>query len=197
MDVIFPCRGRCGAVPTVVAAVVALQWLSCVVSVCRGHSCACACQDLQRPLHFAARAGKADNCRELLRLGADVNAKNLVRGWLLLPDHPVIHFVFGLVVTLSRTLVATYALWCYLVFTLPPMHCPSCRFEQHGTSPLMQAASAADRDVVAVLLQGGADVNAQTNNGITPLMLTASKNAPEVVQLLLDAGADVNVKNQV
>ena len=61
----------------------------------------------------------------------------------------------------------------------------------------MQAASAADRDVVAVLLQGGADVNAQTNNGITPLMLTASKNAPEVVQLLLDAGADVNVKNQV
>lgn len=46
--------------------------------------------------------------------------------------------------------------------------------------------------VVALLLAGGADVNAPAPNGSTPLMLAAKRGHLETVRLLVGANADIN-----
>ncbi len=46
-------------------------------------------------------------------------------------------------------------------------------------------------EVIKVLLEAGADVNARTAADKTPLMFAAENNQnPEVIKVLLDAGAD-------
>lgn len=66
-----------------------------------------------------------------------------------------------------------------------------------GFSPLMYAADMgqAATDIVPLLLQKGADVNAKSIAGWTPLMLAAKNGAHEIVALLIAAGADVHAKN--
>jgi WD40 repeat protein len=46
-------------------------------------------------------------------------------------------------------------------------------------------------EVIRLLLENGADVNARNNNGVTPLMQSRTN---ETARLLLDRGADVNAK---
>ena len=56
-------------------------------------------------------------------------------------------------------------------------------------------ASEGNTEVVSLLLEAGADVNAKAGNGITALMLAAEDNKyPETVSFLLKAGADARVK---
>jgi ankyrin repeat protein len=70
-----------------------------------------------------------------------------------------------------------------------------------GTIPL-RAAFLKDagwpgrRDVIEALLDGGADVNAQTKDGYTALHVAAGRTSKEVVELLLDRGADVNARTK-
>lgn len=56
-------------------------------------------------------------------------------------------------------------------------------------TPLMVAAKAGHVKVVKVLLELGANINAQDRFGITPVMLAAANGHKEVVSLLLKAGA--------
>jgi uncharacterized protein len=50
-------------------------------------------------------------------------------------------------------------------------------------------------EIVAALLEAGADPNERTEHELTPLMyVSASKRAPDVIKLLLDAGADPNAQ---
>jgi len=64
-------------------------------------------------------------------------------------------------------------------------------------TPLMLAAEHNENpDVLSVLIQAGADVNAMSYYGETPLMLAAEHNEnPDVLSVLIQAGADVNAKN--
>ncbi|MCB8979357.1 MAG: ankyrin repeat domain-containing protein [Ardenticatenaceae bacterium] len=67
--------------------------------------------------------------------------------------------------------------------------------DKDGSTALHCAAWKDNRDVVAFLLNAGADVNAHNENdhwGTTPLHAAAHANNTAVIQLLLDAGADVN-----
>ena len=68
-----------------------------------------------------------------------------------------------------------------------------------GECPLHWAASGGtDRsDVIALLLEAGADVNARSGGGRVPLHSAAGSGSLEHVSLLLKAGADVNARDGV
>jgi ankyrin repeat protein len=65
----------------------------------------------------------------------------------------------------------------------------------HGSTPLMDAASAGELKAVEALLAKGADVNAQDKFGGTALVYAAREGYTEVVRILIAHGADVNVRD--
>jgi ankyrin repeat protein len=66
-----------------------------------------------------------------------------------------------------------------------------------GWTPLHYAATNGHDDVVKVLLDHSAYIDAGSPNGTTPLMMAARGGHLSTVKLLLDEGADLNVKNQL
>ena len=62
-------------------------------------------------------------------------------------------------------------------------------------SALMWATRKGHSEVVKILLQNGADVNAKNLYGTTALMWSARKGYPEVAEILLQSGAEVNDTN--
>src|SRR5207249_2006660 len=64
-------------------------------------------------------------------------------------------------------------------------------------TPLLLAAAGGPTDLVATLLDAGADVNAKDVRGMTPLMLASAcdHTSPDVIRLLLSKGADVHAKS--
>ena len=67
--------------------------------------------------------------------------------------------------------------------------------ELHG-SPLIRAVRNGHKDVVNLLLDGGAEPNLAHKNGKTPLQYAAQQGHKYVVQLLLDRGAEINMADQ-
>jgi ankyrin repeat protein len=61
--------------------------------------------------------------------------------------------------------------------------------------PLHDAARAGDRDLVAKLLKGGADINAQDETGETALFAGALAGESKIVDMLLVFGADASIRN--
>ena len=51
-------------------------------------------------------------------------------------------------------------------------------------------------EIAKLLIEKGADVNAQSKNGTTPLMVAATHNNPPMIGLLIESGADVTLKNK-
>jgi uncharacterized protein len=64
-----------------------------------------------------------------------------------------------------------------------------------GWAPLHYAASGPEADVVALLLDRGAMVDARSPNGSTPLMMAARYGSETAVGLLLARGADPRLRN--
>ena len=60
-------------------------------------------------------------------------------------------------------------------------------------TPLMVAIN---QEVVKVLLDAGADINAKDVYGFTPISWAAARGHIEVVRFLLDNGADVKVRDR-
>jgi ankyrin repeat protein len=70
--------------------------------------------------------------------------------------------------------------------------------DSDGSTPLHCATWKGHTDVVALLLNAGADVNAENQNdhwGTTPLHAAAHANQVAIAQLLIDHGADLNAKD--
>jgi ankyrin repeat protein len=63
-----------------------------------------------------------------------------------------------------------------------------------NAAPLHSAVAARQRDVIEVLLDAGADVNAVQHAGYTPLLEAAQSGDSELVELLLERGADPDAK---
>lgn len=66
-----------------------------------------------------------------------------------------------------------------------------------GWTPLHYAATKGHLDIMNLLLENHAYIDAESPNGTTPLMMAAEYGTPEAVKLLLDAGADVQLKNKL
>jgi uncharacterized protein len=64
-----------------------------------------------------------------------------------------------------------------------------------GWTPLHFAATAGDVDIMAILLERYAYIDAASPTGFTPLMLAAREGKEEAVQLLLREGADASIKD--
>jgi ankyrin repeat protein len=66
-----------------------------------------------------------------------------------------------------------------------------------GWTPLHYAASAAKTQVITILLDHSAYIDAESPNGSTPLMMAAMYGNADCVKQLLEAGADPTIRNQV
>jgi uncharacterized protein len=64
-----------------------------------------------------------------------------------------------------------------------------------GWAPLHYAATHGHLDIMALLLENHAYIDASSPNGSTPLMMAALYGTPSAVKLLLEAGADPDLKN--
>jgi ankyrin repeat protein len=67
--------------------------------------------------------------------------------------------------------------------------------DKQGRTSLHQAAAGGNAFEVQLLLNGGADVNAQDTNGWSPLHFAAQACSADCTDLLLHAGADVTLKD--
>ena len=65
-----------------------------------------------------------------------------------------------------------------------------------GWTPLHYAATHGHLEIIKLLLDNHAYIDAESPNGSTPLMMAAHYGTPEAVKLLLEAGADPLLKNQ-
>jgi hypothetical protein len=65
-----------------------------------------------------------------------------------------------------------------------------------GWTPLHYAATNGQTEMIRLLLEHHAFIDAQSPNGTTPLMMAASYGSPEAVKLLIESGADFVMRNQ-
>jgi ankyrin repeat protein len=65
-----------------------------------------------------------------------------------------------------------------------------------GSTPLHEASTFGDTEMMGLLLKAGADANAVRGEGDTPLMVAARTGLPDAVKLLLDHGAKVDAREQ-
>jgi ankyrin repeat protein len=66
-----------------------------------------------------------------------------------------------------------------------------------GWAPLHYAATSGNVEIIRLLLDNHAFIDAESPNGTTPLMMASQYGTPEAVRLLLDEGADPLQKNQL
>lgn len=66
-----------------------------------------------------------------------------------------------------------------------------------GWTPLHYAATGGHVDILALLLEHSAYIDAESPNGTTPLMMAALYGSPEAVKHLIQAGADLKLQNQL
>jgi uncharacterized protein len=66
-----------------------------------------------------------------------------------------------------------------------------------GWAPLHYAATAGNLEIMQILLDENAYIDAESPNKSTPLMVAAQYGSTQAVKLLLEAGADPSLRNQL
>ncbi len=65
-----------------------------------------------------------------------------------------------------------------------------------GWTPLHYAATGGHVEMIKLLLEEHAYIDAESPNGSTPLMMAAMYGTPEAAKLLMEEGADATIKNE-
>lgn len=165
-----------------------------------------------RPLHYAARAGRVDLARVLLEGGADVNAAN-DRG--VTPLHRAVQVDGKAVVDLlletgegaavdardeqGRTPLhwaATYPRPAILDRLIAAGGDVAARDHRQRT-PLHHASEWGQVQVIERLIEAGGDIEARAALGMTPMHVAARHGRAEAVAALLEAGGDPTVANDM
>ena len=143
--------------------------------------------DLATPLIIAARDGKLDFVKVLLRYEANIEA----RGTIKIES-----------VKFSEVVEDCTALWVAaakghfdVVRLLIEQNAEvECRTSSNST-PLRAAALMGHLDIVHCLVENRADVNARTNSNSTPLIVTCYNGHLDVASYLVKHGANINLQD--
>jgi ankyrin repeat protein len=71
------------------------------------------------------------------------------------------------------------------------------KVNQSGWAPLHYAATGPEPKLVELLIERGADLDAESPNGTTPLMMAAQYGSDQSVEILLKRGADSKRRNRL
>jgi ankyrin repeat protein/L-ascorbate metabolism protein UlaG (beta-lactamase superfamily) len=160
------------------------------------------------PLNLAAREGKTEVVKELLRLGADLTAGDFEESR---PIHNAA--VGGFVDTVDVLLAAGADVDARDRNEMTPLHFAASyrktALAKHllekgadvnarnanGWAPLLYAVVTGNEALIDVLLEAGAEANARADGGFTPLHSAASHGNLDVVKKLLEGGADIHVRD--
>ena len=74
-------------------------------------------------------------------------------------------------------------------------NCDIGKAEKNGCTPFILAAGAGHLDVCQYLLDGGADIDAQSDSGFTATFSAASSGNMEIIEFLHDNGADIEKRS--
>src|SRR5690606_28168106 len=132
--------------------------------------------DVNIPLAEAANGGHVDVAHFLLDAGADPN-----RGSRR-DDTPLHQAAVLEDTTLAARLIAMGA-------TAAP------RADVTFSTPLHGAARRSTPEMVRILIEAGAPLDARDWNGETPLFQAASAGRHEIVKILMDAGAAIDIRD--
>ncbi|KAJ3093695.1 Serine/threonine-protein kinase plk1 [Phlyctochytrium bullatum] len=133
------------------------------------------CKDVDgsTPLFWAAGFGDPSIMQVLVGSGADIEARGF-RG------KTALHWA------------AVYGHEDVVSFLIERGADVNCSDDLLKNTPLMEAAEREHLQVVQVLVENGASIEAENQNGQTPLYLAVSEGHADIVRFLLDKGADVN-----
>jgi len=128
----------------------------------------------QTALITAAFNGQAETARLLIENGADVNAHDDVVGY-----------------TVLMNLIGGYASWMKRLSETEKKGLS--KSEKLDSENFVKGFEVVPTEIADLLINAGADVNAQGKGGMTALIMAASSGMTEIVRLLIRRGADVNV----
>jgi hypothetical protein len=80
--------------------------------------------------------------------------------------------------------------------TLEQLLARGAQVNRPGWSPLHYAATGGQLEIIRVLIERHAFIDAESPNGTTPLMMAARMKHPQAVRLLIELGADPTMRNQ-
>lgn len=139
------------------------------------------------PLHLAVESENVDVCKLLINAYADINAENKYK------DTPLIHAVYYENEVITKLLLDA---------GVDPND--SKKFDRTSMvvsennqyfTPLHLAATGTNSNILKLLINAGANLNAQDYYGNTPLHKAVEAKNFELLKILIDAGANVNKIN--
>lgn len=125
------------------------------------------------PLTVACRNGHDNVVSVLLENGAEVNKERFYDGRTALHE------------------ASTKAVASLLLANGADIHANACR---GGETPLHRACDYGCEGIAAVLIENGANIDAQRNDGSTALHVASSNGHEGIVELLLKHGANVDIQ---
>ena len=139
--------------------------------------------DLATPLIIAARDGKLDFVKVILRYEANTEARG------------TINIDGGVIEDCTALWVAACKGHFDVVRLLIEQSAEVDSRTSSNSTPLRASAFDGHLDIVRCLVENGADVNARNNFNNTPLMITCYKGHPNVASYLVKHGANINLQD--